>query len=201
MFIINKYMFISLGIDCGTANILKQLGLRNYSLPFDWVVTYEGITNIINNNFTNYLPKEHDNKYELLNKNSGTLFLHNNFPADIEQMNKRIDRFKNLLETSNEKIIFVRKSHGSHHHGEYNNVINDINDAINLDLLLLKKYPNLIYEIHVILICDNCFTNIAINENISNNIKIHNIARPYPINVNVTNPHYFDELCKKIFSQ
>ena len=194
-------MFISLGIDCGTANILKQLGLRNHSLPFDWVVTYEGITNIINNNFTNYLPKVHDNKYKKLNINSGILFLHNKFPDDIEIMNKRIDRFKNLLETSNEKIIFVRKSHGSHHHGEYNNVINDIDDAINLDLLLLKKYPNLIYEIHVILICDKCFTNIEINENISNNIKIHNISRPYPINVNVTNPEYFNKLCKKIFSQ
>ena len=113
----------------------------------------------------------------------------------IFQLNKRIDRFKNLLETSNEKIIFVLKSHGSHHHNEYNNVINDIDDAVELDLLLRKKYPDLIYEIHVILICDKCFTNI--NEDISNNIIIHNISRPYPINVNVTNPDYFDELCKK----
>ena len=80
-------------------------------------------------------------------------------------MNKRIDRFRNFLETSNEKITFVRKSHGSHHHNEYDNVVNDIDDAINLYLLLLKKYPNLIYEIHVILICDKCFTNIIINEN------------------------------------
>lgn len=115
-------------------------------------------------------------------------------------MNKRIARFKNLLETTNEKIIFVRKSHGSHHHNGYNNVINDVDDAINLDSLLMKKYPNLIYEIHVILICDNCFTNIIIDENISNNIKIHNISRPYPENVDVTNPDYFDEFCKKLFS-
>jgi hypothetical protein len=193
-------MFVSLGVDCGTANILTLLGLRGCSLPFDWVVTYEGITNIINNDFTNYLPKNDNNNYKKLNKNSGVLFLHNKFPDDIENMNKRIDRFKKLLETSNEKIIFVRKSHGSHHHNEYNNVVNDIDDAINLDLLLLKKYPNLIYEIHVILICDNCFTNIIINENISNNIKIHNISRPYPTNVDVTNPYYFNELCKKIFN-
>jgi hypothetical protein len=190
-------MYISLGVDCGTANILKQLGLRSCSLPFDWVVTYEGITNIINSDFTNYLPKNDNGNYEKLNRNSGTLFLHNNFPDDIGKMNKRIDRFKNLLEMSNEKIIFVRKSHGSHHHNEYNNVINDIDDAVKLDLLLLKKYPNLIYEIHVILICDKCFTNI--NENMSNNIIIHNISRPYPINVDVTNPDYFNELCKKIF--
>ena len=193
-------MFVSLGVDCGTANILKELGLRNCSLPFDWVVTYEGITNIINNNFTNYLPENIHDKYEKFNKNSGVMFSHNNFPDDIETMNKRIARFKNLLETSNEKIIFVRKSHGSHHHNEYNNVINDLGDAINLDLLLIKKYPNLKYEIHVILICDNCFTNTIIDENISNNIKIHNISRPYPENADVTNPYYFDEFCKKLFA-
>jgi len=39
-----------------------------------------------------------------------------------------------------------------------------------------------------------------INEDMSNNIIIHNISRPYPINVNITNPDYFDELCKKIFT-
>jgi len=194
-------MFVSLGVDCGTANILKELGLRNFSLPFDWLVTYEGITNIINNDFTDFLPKKNDDdKYEKLNRTNGTLFLHNNFPDDIEKMNRRIDRFKNLLNTSNEKIIFVRKSHGSHHHNEYNNVINDIDDAIKLDLLLLQKYPNLTYEIHVILICDSCFTNTVISENISNNIKIHNIARPYPMHVDVTNPDYFNELCKKLFT-
>jgi hypothetical protein len=192
-------MYVSLGVDCGTANILNTLGLRSCSLPFDWVVTYEGITNIINNEFINFLPEKNDNIYEKLNKNSGTLFLHDNFPDDIEKMNKRIARFKNLLETCNEKIIFVRKSHGFHHHGEYNNVINDIDDAINLDILLSKKYPNLIYEIHVILICDKCFTNIK-NENTSSNIKIHNISRPYPINVDITNPDYFNELCKQIFN-
>jgi len=192
-------MYVSLGIDCGTANILKQLGLRNCSLPFDWVVTFEGITNIINNNFSNYLPS-YDNKYEKLNRNSGSLFLHNKFPDDIEKMNERIDRFKNLLETSNEKIIFIRKSHGIHHHDEYDNVINDIDDAINLDSLLCKKYPNLTYEIHVILICDKCFTNLIINENISNNIKIHNISRPYPIDIDITNPDYFVEFCKQNFN-
>jgi hypothetical protein len=44
------------------------------------------------------------------------------------------------------------------------------------------------------------------NENIktfvtlSDKIKIHNISRHYPENVNVTNPDYFDELCKNIFT-
>jgi hypothetical protein len=189
-------MYISLGIDCGTSIILKKLGLRNVSLPFDWVVSYEGITNIINDEFTNYFPKKNNNIYEKLNKNNGILFVHNNFPEDIEKINNRITRFKKILETTNEKIIFVRKSHGIHHHSEYNNVINDIDDAKRLDILLSKKYPHLKYEINVILICDRCFTN-TINENVSNNIKIHNIARPYPSNVNFTNPDFFDDFCEK----
>jgi hypothetical protein len=116
-------IYVSLGVDCGSANILNVLKLRKQSLPFDWVVTYEGITNIINNNFEDFIPKIRDNKYEKLNKNSGVLFLHNKFPDDIVKINKRINRFKNLLETSTEKIIFLRKSHAIHHHNEYNNVI------------------------------------------------------------------------------
>ena len=190
-------MFVSLGIDCGTATILNKIGLRKCSLPFDWVVTYEGITNIINNNFAEYLPEIYNDTYEKLNKKYGTLFLHNNFPDDIEKMNTRIARFKNILEESNDKITFIRKSHGSHHHKEYT-VTNDIDDAINLDQLLSKKYPTLQYEIHVILICDECFTGV-INETHLNTI-IHNISRPYPVNINATNPDYFDELCEKLFT-
>jgi hypothetical protein len=191
-------MYISLGVDCGTANIVKWSGLRTRSLPFDWVVSYEGVTNIIRSDFTNYLPEPNTkNGYDVLNRNCGTLFLHNTFPEDLEQMNRRIARFKEILETCNEKITFIRKSHGSHHHKEYSPITNDIDDAIQLEVLLSNKYPNLDYEIHVILICDACFMNIEIPTPISDKIKIHNISRPYPENINVTNPDYFDEFCKK----
>lgn len=193
-------IFVSLGVDCSTASIFNSLKLRNCSLPFDWVVTYEGITNIIKNDFTNYLPELCDNKYQNLNKNCGVAFIHNKFPDDLEKMKLRIERFKNLLEISNEKIIFVRKSHGNHHHNEYKNVTDDVDDAINLDLLFKEKYPNLIYEIHVMLVCDKCFMNTKINENISTNIKIYNLTRPCPVNANITNPDYFDDLCKKLYT-
>jgi hypothetical protein len=192
-------IFISLGIDCGPATILNKLQLRNCSFPFDWTVTYEGVTNIIKNNFNNYFPEIYNNKYQKLNNANGILFLHNQFPNDIEQMKNRIVKFKNILEFSNEKIIFIRKSHGEHHHKEYNNIINDIDDTINLDILFKEKYPNLIYEIHLFLICGDCFVNVKY-ENSSSNIKIYNISRPYPTNINVTNPEYFDELCKNLYS-
>ena len=41
-------MYISVGVDCGPANIFNELGLRTVSLPFDWVVTYKGVAHIIN---------------------------------------------------------------------------------------------------------------------------------------------------------
>ena len=95
-------MFVSLGVDCGTAIILNKIGSRQLSLPFDWVVTYEGITNIINNDFNNFLPEVCDNKHNKLN--NGVLFLHNNFPSDNQKMNNRITLFKTILERTTDKI-------------------------------------------------------------------------------------------------
>ena len=53
-------LFIPIGIDCGVADFLKNCNLRVCSLPFDWTVTYNGITDIVNNNFYNYLPKKNN---------------------------------------------------------------------------------------------------------------------------------------------
>ena len=92
---------VSLGVDCGVANFLKENGLRNFSLPFDWVVSYGGVSNILKNNFSNYIPK--DNLQ--FNRKDNVKFIHENFPADIEKMNRRINRFLNLLNDDKE-IIF-----------------------------------------------------------------------------------------------
>ena len=188
-------MFISLGVDCGTAIILRKLNLRQCSLPFDWVITYEGITNIINHDFQDYIPKEH-NYSSVYN----VAFLHNTFPQDTDKMVERLHRFKKILESNEEKITFVRKSHGEQHHTECSSVVNDIEDAIKLDSLLKQKYPSLHYEIHIILICHPCFSDTVISD-VPCTIHVHNISRPYPENVNVTNPDYFDELCTKLFTK
>jgi hypothetical protein len=163
----------------------------------DIYVSYKSYEYLKNDDFNNFLPEVCDNKYNKLN--NGVLFLHNNFPSDNQKMNNRIALFKTILERTTDKITFVRKSHGSHHHSEYKNVVNDIDDMINLNLLLSKRYPSLVYEIHIILICDKCFTGITTYKNLPTNIKIYNISRPYPVNVDVTNPYYFDELCNNIF--
>uniref|UniRef100_A0A6C0IDV7 Uncharacterized protein n=1 Tax=viral metagenome TaxID=1070528 RepID=A0A6C0IDV7_9ZZZZ len=185
--------FISLGVDCGTAELLRKLNLRHCSLPFDWVVTYEGITNIIKNDFEDYIPENHSIK----NDHYGVLFAHNTFPQDKDKVIERIHRFKKILENNKEKITFIRKGHGQHHHGEHDTVINDIEDAIKFDSFLKQKYPFLKYEIHVILLCYPCFPDTyTYGKDIPTTIYIHNVAK-----MNVIEATYFDELCIQLFAK
>ena len=50
-------IIVPIGIDCGVADILKKYKIRKFALPFDWVVTYNGIKNIIENDFADFLPR------------------------------------------------------------------------------------------------------------------------------------------------
>jgi hypothetical protein len=190
-------MFIPIGVDCGNAEFFKKKFLREISLPFDWVVTYNGVSEIIKNDFVDYISNSKFNiKY-------GAYFMHNDFTIlnDITTMERRINRFKNILETTTEKITFVRKGHAFHHHEEINKHTNnckyiiksDITDSEELDLILQQKFPNLKYEIIVILVCDKCFDNKKEYISISNNIKIYNISSR-----NVDNEKY-NNLCLQLF--
>jgi hypothetical protein len=98
----------------------------------------------------------------------------------IIKYNRRIERFKNILETTTEQITFCRKGHCPHHHfehnGNYTNITNDIEDVYNLDDILQKKYPKLDYKIIVILICGKCFDLTNKYESKRERITIYNIA-------------------------
>tara|TARA_B100000927_G_scaffold286773_1_gene278755 strand:+ start:1166 stop:1744 length:579 start_codon:yes stop_codon:yes gene_type:complete len=137
-------IIVPLGVDCGVAKFLKDNELRYFSLPFDWVVSYGGTANIINTKFKNYI---HDKSVK---------FVHQTFPNDIETMNRRIKRFLNLLESDNE-IIFLRKGHSEHHHGESNLIKNDLDDCEELYDTLKKNYNNLKFKIILFLVCSDCF--------------------------------------------
>jgi len=192
-------IIIPIGVDCGCADFLKEQKLRRFSLPFDWIVTYDGISDILKNNFKDFVPNDDNNMY---NKEYKLRFIHNHFPSDTEKMNRRVNRFKEILETSNEKIIFFRKGHAHHHHSEQlettDSIIkSDIKDAEDLDTLLKDKYPNLSYEIIVILICGTCFDSSKTYESYSKNIRIFNITVPDIIN-NMSFINEYNNLCKKI---
>ena len=116
-----EYNFITLGFNCAPAIILKELGLRRCSLPFDWVVTNNmQIINCIEDDF----QKFHKNLEFTLNNHwfiddYGIQYPHD-YPVDeddvivsnwkdfhqdvIYKYKRRIERFKTIL-TSPTPII------------------------------------------------------------------------------------------------
>ena len=185
-------IYIPIGIDCGNAKFLRKHNLRKFALPFDWTITYSGISSIIENNFENLIPLTNEN----FNAKYNVSFVHNDFPNDNDKIMRRINRFKNLLETSQEELIFIRKGHSPHHHDEVSfKIKSDIEDAEDLDNFLQKKYPNLKYKIIVILVCGKCFDlNKNYSENNFKNMIVHNIATP------IVDDTKYENLCLNIFN-
>jgi hypothetical protein len=171
-------IIIPCGIDCGLAELLKKTNLRQFSLPFDWSVSYGGISKIIKNEFKDFIPI---NSIKI-NTIYDYSFVHNNFPQDTEIMTRRCNRLLDLLGSASDELIFIRKGHAFHHHTETSKLClkleNDITDAEDLSIVLKEKYPTLRYKIIVALVCDTCFdktTDYATNDV---NVEIHNIATP-----------------------
>ena len=158
---------IPIGIDCGIADVLRKHNIRTTALPFDWNLTYYGISSIIENNFTNFFPDS---------SNSMVGFIHDEFPEAREKYERRIFRLKTILETSKEKVIFFRKGHAVHNHDECENIMNDITDLERLDAIIKVKYPDLNYSIYLSLACGKCFDPDTIFQSSSPNIRIFNIS-------------------------
>ena len=175
-------VFIPLGIDCGLAGLLQKSSLRTCAFPFDWNVTYMGISNIFKDNFDNFIP---DNSI-IINTKPGNKyhmsFPHNEFPRDSDKYTRRIQRLLTLLESSNEHIILFRRSHSCDHHTEHTDIKNDINDIEELDILFKTRYPNLKYTFIISLACSKCYNPNIIYKSQSNTIDIYNIVAPKDIN-------------------
>lgn len=183
-------IIIPIGIDCDLANLLRKNKYRNLAYPFDWNVTYEGISEVFKNDFKNFVPPNIDtnlNRY-------GIKFYHDKFPEECEKYETRIMRLKNILETSREKIIFFRKGHASHHHDEYESIANDIYDAEKLHEFLNDKYPKLNYDIIVVVVCGKCFDCDITYVAKFKNIKIFNIV------TDKVDDMKFENLFKNIYS-
>ena len=180
-------IIIPIGIDCAIADFLNKNNLRNSSYPFDWVLTYSGIHKIIDNNFIDFIPNDFSSiSGQILNTTYDVLFLHEKSPDDKLKYERRILRFKTLLENSKEEIIFLRRSHllGHHEQHKYTKTSNDVEDAKKLNNILKLKYHNLKFKIILILMCDKCFSDKEYNDfiNIYPNIEIHNISSNNPDN-------------------
>jgi hypothetical protein len=190
-------IFIPIGVDCGMALFFKNYNLRKQSFPFDWTVSYNGVSKCIEDDFKFFT--------EPLNEKINTydIYFHHDFEEnetfnkDKEKYYRRYQRLINILETSNEEVIFCRKGHAFHHHnehdGKYSNITNDIDDAEKLNSVLLNKYPQLKYKIIIILVCGQCFNPLETYKTNSDRIEIHNISTPQ------VDDTIFENLCRDIF--
>jgi len=173
-------IIIPIGVDCGAAVFLRKYNLRNLAFPFDWVISYNGVSKCIEDEFKHFTDP-------LINTiNIYDICFHHDFKNDLfveeerAKYNKRCKRLIDILESSSEEIIFFRKGHSPHHHHEHNDkyidIANDIEDAEKLDIIISNKYPNLNYKIIIFLVCGNCFDSNHIYTSTSDKIEIYNIS-------------------------
>jgi len=169
-------MIIPIGVDCGMANIIKKYDLRSYSFPFDWIVSYNGVSRCIKDDFKLFIPTDKLNEYDMFFPHDFT----SSIKEDTEKYKRRIDRFNTILQTSLETIYFIRKGHASHlhkeHAGRFTTIKSDIEDAIELDAIFKIKYPQLSYRLIVFVVCGRCFDR-SVNYN-CDTIIVVNIATP-----------------------
>ena len=115
-----NYNIIPIGDHCAISMILKELGLRRKSYPFDWIMHTEGIhnTNIIQNvelidllkikTIENIVKLFIDNAFDNENKTNSKNIC---FPHDTEEVceifTKYERRFNRILEDLNKNNIFI----------------------------------------------------------------------------------------------
>tara|TARA_X000000950_G_C13616230_1_gene537429 strand:- start:30 stop:695 length:666 start_codon:yes stop_codon:yes gene_type:complete len=193
-------LYISLGIQCLTPNILKKNNLRKKSYPFDWIISNpyfvykmlyllleEGmdVNKIVREHFFRNDQKCWRDRFEhykfgkngsaICNQLYNVVFPHDEY--NEETINKYIRRFerlkKDILDTSH-KIQFIYISQSSLKSGNFTindkEVIENVYENMNNINMLLKKYNK---NINIML-----FDSIK-NENInilSKEIKIQKIS-------------------------
>ena len=160
-------LFVSIGIDCDVANFLNKYNLRKASLPFDWNVSYNGVSKCIENDFNNFTKPLSVDRI-----NETDIYFHHDFldiaataatSPDHDKYHRRCRRLLNLFETAEttgEFVLFIRKGHLCYHHeeqkGKYKNITCDVEDAKRLSGILRSKYPLLKYKIIVVFGCTKC---------------------------------------------
>lgn len=127
----NKFsVVISLGFSCNTSIAIKKLGLRKFSLPFDYLSSFhfESVIHIIESRFYSFMLRDNlkylyvnegNNSYVFEDTYYGIRTVHDlltnpendyfkTYKEFIDRMNRRINRFFYVLENAN-NILFIRE--------------------------------------------------------------------------------------------
>jgi SAM-dependent methyltransferase len=138
--------FISIGGECSVSEALKHLSIRNFSSPFDWIITdFNKIYNTFQSNFSiqNFLNIDdikHINKFKGKFTTSDNVFYYHeqdcNLIDDVLiKYTRRLNRLKDIL-SCNKSIILIRKSKND-----------TLEEIIKLEKLIIKMYPNINFKI------------------------------------------------------
>lgn len=201
-------ILIPIGIDCGVAIALNQLKKRDTAYPFDWNVTYRGVSDILKNDFRDFVPTKRygiqtDPRYSSVFNKYDVLFIHDDWfkkeKIEQEKYHRRIDRLKKLLkEPSNDTFYFIRKGHMFHHHREYY-FQDDVESVCKLSKCLKELYPHMKFKIFLIICCPVCYrTGIPSINNDESIIVINNLQK---IDIRNTQDNLYNCISQDIFPQ
>ncbi len=116
---------VSLGFFCGPSQELERMGLRSYSLPFDWLITedFKVVLSLIESNFESFLKEENLEQEKEVNPKyyydtEQMIHFYHDFSASLnlpdqlqfvkEKYARRINRFYKII---SEPTLFIRYCH------------------------------------------------------------------------------------------
>jgi hypothetical protein len=165
-------IYVSLGNYCLTSMIFKYHNIKVESFPFDWMVTkIDNVTNIINDNFKeflnvyNYTKIQKGTRNNVYYNNTNTLFnfqfdsgdhQHHDFTNqnDYNYITRCVKRFNDLINTDKKIIlVMIQPLYLSNLHIDdilYNNLyetlLNKFGDNIKLLIFNITNNDNKIYN-------------------------------------------------------
>jgi len=170
-----EYDVVPFGHRCTSALACKYANLRKYSLPFDWTspLFSDKIKHVLENDFEGFMPDVRNNVF--VNRyNFGLAHFNKDVEKGIEEYNRRIERFKQIMiEPSKKYFVYINEDYlyDPFYRGD---VLNDYNfsQMLEVEQILQRKYPNLDYVIlyfnfkkHIVP-CDSRILNIVLKTDI-----------------------------------
>lgn len=169
--------FISLGYFCSVARDLEKIGLRDFSSPFDWILSdFKSVISLINNNFMNFMNYENlaqskNDRTHYLDLKNKIFFFHDfskykslekQYDCVYEKYNRRIIRFYKEIK---KPTLFIRYiSNEIKDENGKSTELNYIEENYKSIIATLKKFNK-----------NNELFFIADNEVISEKIKIFHV--------------------------
>lgn len=164
----SEYIPVPFGSRCTSAIACNYSGIRKFSLPFDWTVPLFPIKIkiILENNFKNFLPDVHNNKFGNI---YNIILAHFDINLDngINTYKRRIERFNTIMNDTKKKyFIYINEDYiynKSYREDKFNDDI--FNQMLELEDYIKEKYKNIDYRI---LFFNFKYHNVPKNSNIIN---------------------------------